>query len=143
MTDAALGAELRAACDAVGVPYDVDGLIRHHRGNAALAAAFDALAAARQPPETPAAANRTVVEAVEAQCKRIAYDVALAREVMRSVGDLGGKVLRSPDPDMQGLGHDICEKSLRAWRVADVAFKRSQSILDALSAEKKKKKEQP
>jgi hypothetical protein len=43
-TDADLAAQVREACDAVGIPYDVQGLIRHHRGNAALAAAFDGLA---------------------------------------------------------------------------------------------------
>lgn len=30
------------ACDAVGVPHNPDALIRHHRGNAALAAAVEA-----------------------------------------------------------------------------------------------------
>ena len=35
-------------CDDVGVPHDPDGLIRHHRGNAALAAQFDLIAAQQQ-----------------------------------------------------------------------------------------------
>src|SRR5512143_3630697 len=32
----------RTECDRVGVPYDVAGLVRHHRANAALIAATDA-----------------------------------------------------------------------------------------------------
>ena len=39
-----LAAQVREACDAAGVPHDVGGLIRHHRGNAATAAAMDAVA---------------------------------------------------------------------------------------------------
>ena len=40
-------ARWHAACDAVGVPHDPDALILHHRGNAALTAATDALATAK------------------------------------------------------------------------------------------------
>jgi len=32
-----------AQCDKVGVPYDPEGLVRHHRGNAAMTAGADAL----------------------------------------------------------------------------------------------------
>lgn len=33
----------RDECDKVGVPYDPEGLVRHHRGNAGLAAGMDRL----------------------------------------------------------------------------------------------------
>lgn len=35
-------AAFHAECDAVFIPHDAPGLVRHHRGNAGLAAAFDA-----------------------------------------------------------------------------------------------------
>lgn len=38
-------AEFRAECDKVGVPYDAAGLVRHHRGNAGLAAEANVLSA--------------------------------------------------------------------------------------------------
>lgn len=36
-------AAFRAECDKVGIPYDAPGLVRHHRGNAAMAAGAEAL----------------------------------------------------------------------------------------------------
>lgn len=37
-------ARWHAKCDEVGIPYDPDGLVRHHRGNAGLAAALESAA---------------------------------------------------------------------------------------------------
>jgi hypothetical protein len=41
--DAAILAAFKTECDKVGVPYDPAGLVRHHRGNAGLTAATNAL----------------------------------------------------------------------------------------------------
>lgn len=43
ITDAQLLALFRAQCAAVGIPDDPAGLVRHHRGNAALTGALDAM----------------------------------------------------------------------------------------------------
>jgi hypothetical protein len=44
--DVTLLAAFKAECDAVGIPYDPPGLVRHHRGNAGLAAAMEGASAA-------------------------------------------------------------------------------------------------
>jgi hypothetical protein len=37
-------AAFRAECDKVGIPYDAEGLVRHHRGNAGVAGAAQGMA---------------------------------------------------------------------------------------------------
>lgn len=58
----------RAECDKVGVPYDPPGLVRHHRGNAAVAAGCDALRLHVLPAVRRAEQAEAALARVEALC---------------------------------------------------------------------------
>jgi hypothetical protein len=77
-----------AECDKVGIPYDPPGLVRHHRGNAAAAAAGYQLAAE----------NRRDAAVAE---------LAAEREKTQRVVELAHRWIRSRDRDMRGRGTAI------------------------------------
>ena len=91
--DATQLAAFRAECDKVGVPYDAEGLVRHHRANAGLAAHVDAWTLSRW--KTRAEKAEAMIESVRAELVRGGTTAAAARQA--ALGVLyDGPNLRAP-----------------------------------------------
>lgn len=95
-------------CDKVGIPYDPAGLVRHHRGNAALAAANWQLVAESQ--RDKALAEVKTLRAAQQRVRDLDLD-AMAQEVCDAlkITYAGGTVyaaLRDVVAALDGADHD-------------------------------------
>lgn len=94
-TDEEQLAAFRAECDKVGVPYNAEGLVRHHRGSAALTAGAQVYAEVR---------------AVERQRDALQADLDATRAVMRDETD---------DPRIKAQRYDVIRVALGVHAAPD------------------------